>query len=70
MDEQPGRYAVSIQCVFSSIMKMIALYLQSVTVVDNFTSTSTTISCRVMALWLQSVTQWTDKPLTEILLPK
>ena len=39
------------------------LSVHSVTVVDwqaTFTSTSTTVSCMVMALWLQSVTEWTD----------
>ena len=38
---------------------MIALWPQSVAVMDlqaTFTDTSTTISCMVMALWLQSVT--------------
>ena len=30
-----------------------------------FTNTFTRISSMVMALWLQSVTVWTDKPLTD-----
>ena len=46
---------------------VMALWLQSVTVVDRqatFTGTSTRISSMVMALWLQFVPVWTNKPLT------
>ena len=50
---------------------MMALWLQSVTLVDRqatFTGTSTRISSMVMTLWLQFVPVWTDKPLLQTLL--